>query len=250
MIEFGKYSDGTAWIKRTLDEELSRVQADLDQCQKALTQTKKIILDVILKKLIGLTLGLFFFLYIGFYVNWFVGSVMSIILIILVTTVALPLFKDFKKKKMFNISLDRDTRHLLDLETLVPIEAERIKKCRQVLKRYSAVVENTKFITTEELEDMVLSGQTPEDFETQIKSLIDSANKKEVEKYEQVRNKALADFEAKQKQRDQILSALKKRIKEIEQRVKSGDLEEGEGELLKSSAKRDIEVNLQALDQA
>ena len=73
---------------------------------------------------------------------------------------------------------------------------------------------------------------------------------KQTAEAEEVEQMSVADFEAKQKYRDKILEALKKREQEIQQRIESGNLTQDDGTILLEAARRDVNQKLQALDQA
>lgn len=148
MIEFGKFSDGMSWTYKTYGEELKRVQETSNEYQTAIAAIERdnkgyyielLVLALILPVIISLAVTFNIFIF-----------VVSGVLLILMIICAVNLLKNRENKKQININLNYAISHWADLKMLRPKELERIKKCREVLKRYRAAMENTKVETTKE----------------------------------------------------------------------------------------------------
>lgn len=106
------------------------------------------------------------------------------------------------------------------------------------------------------LENLIDEGITPQELNLTIEAILTPSQEQEMtlEKQtaeaEEVEQMSVADFEAKQKYRDKILEALKKREQEVQQRIESGNLTQDDGTILLEAARRDVNQKLQALNQA
>jgi len=128
-------------------------------------------------------------------------------------------------------------------------------ECKKLLALHRVHLKQISY-DIQALENLIDEGITPQELKQTIEAILTPSQEQEMtlEKQtaeaQEVEQMSVADFEAKQKYRDKILEALKKREQEIQQRIESGNLTQDDGTILLEAARRDINQKLQALDQA
>ena len=163
-----------------------------------------------------------------------------------------------KKAQLLKQQHDRAEERRLqtnkERQAMQEVDKARIQKCQLILARYLSRLKEIEYDI--EFLSKLIHGEhvSPEEFEETVQAILGDKPKSEAdilkEQYSVADETAVADFEAKQRHRDQLLASYKKRKAEIKQKQDNGELDNEEAEIFLQSAKRDFEQKMRAVDNA